>query len=183
MFSPVSTTVGFSIFRVLRFTLPWRPTSLARLSMRWRSPLSTASAKECQCDEYGDRNRTAHEELEWNIHREYLLPLQTTEHALGESDDSALPQRLKHPHTLHIQAIADQGEHHQGRRPKDDLVAYMGLPTAPIHSIEAHAEEEAGDSEEEVPIRCQEAKEPQAGERAQPQGRKECRSDAADPRG
>ena len=91
---------------VLRFALPWWSIALARLRMRWRSPLSTASAKEHQCDEERDRNRTAHEELKWNIHREYLLPLQTTEHALGESYDSALPQRLQYPHTFHIQAIA-----------------------------------------------------------------------------
>jgi len=51
MSSPVSTTVGFSAFRVLRCVLPWRPIAFTRLTMRWRFPLSTASAKERQCDE------------------------------------------------------------------------------------------------------------------------------------
>jgi hypothetical protein len=97
MFSPVSTTVGFAVFRMLRFALPWWPTTLVQLTMRWRSPLATASAKEHQCDEERHRHCTAHEEFKWNIHREYLLPLQTTEHALGESYDSSPTAAAKTP--------------------------------------------------------------------------------------
>lgn len=63
-----------------------------------------ASPEERHHHEHHHRDSTTHEQLDWDIH-EIPFPYQTTS-TLASRAACPLPERLEHPETLNVQAVA-----------------------------------------------------------------------------